>query len=66
MATDKIKIIHPKKEEIHTHHYNWEVMKPFVRFSYKAIKVIAIALISIVKALPALKPHNHSTEVKHR
>ena len=67
MATNKVKIIDPKKEAVsHTHRDNWEVMKPFVSFSFKAIKVIAVALIVIVKALPLLKPHKHSAEVKRR
>jgi hypothetical protein len=67
MATDKIKIIDPKKEAAsHTHRNNWEVMKPFVVFSYKALKVIALTLIAIVKVLPALKPHKHNSEVKRR
>jgi hypothetical protein len=67
MATNKIKIIDPEKEKIkQTHRDNWEVMKPFVGFAYKAMKVIAVGLISIVKALPLLKPHKPSTEIKHR
>lgn len=66
MATDKIKIIEPKKEAVHTHRDNWEVMKPFVHFSYKAMKVIGLGLLAIVKALPGLKPHTRSTEAKHR
>jgi hypothetical protein len=70
MDTNKVKIINPQKEEVrHTHRDNWEVMKPFVVFSYRALKVIALALIGIVKVLlPALKPHNHnhSTEVKRK
>ena len=35
---------------------NWEVMKPFVYFSVKAMGVIAGALVSIVKLLPMLAP----------
>ncbi|MGZ3756695.1 MAG: hypothetical protein ACXVAY_04555 [Mucilaginibacter sp.] len=33
---------------------NWEVMKPFVRFSFKAMGLIAGALIGIIKLLPTL------------
>jgi hypothetical protein len=68
MAANKIKIIYPKKEKIeHTHTDNWELMKPFVRFSFKAIKVIALGLIAIVKALPTLKPQKDSnTGLKRR
>ncbi|MDB5133935.1 MAG: hypothetical protein JWP37_538 [Mucilaginibacter sp.] len=68
MASDKIKIIHPQKEKVeHTHSDNWELMKPFVRFSFKAIKVIALGLIAIVKALPTLKPQKDTnTSLKRR
>lgn len=66
MAASKVKLINPKSEEVkHTLRGNWEVMKPFVRFSFKAIRVIGLALIAIVKALPMLKHHeNHNTAVK--
>jgi hypothetical protein len=40
----------------------WTVMKPFVRFSIKAMKVIAHALIFIVKNIP--KPEEHKPESK--
>ncbi|HTD99162.1 MAG TPA: hypothetical protein VK668_07725 [Mucilaginibacter sp.] len=69
MATNKVKIIGPKSEQVkHTHRDNWEVMKPFVHFAFGAMKVIATGLIGIVKAaLPLLKPHdNKSTSVKRR
>ena len=36
--------------------HNWEVMKPFVHFSVKAMGVIGGAFISIVKLLPMLMP----------
>ena len=35
---------------------NWEVMKPFVHFSVKAMGIIGGALIGIVKLLPMLIP----------
>ena len=35
----------------------WTVMKPFVRFSVKALKLIAHSLIFIVKQIP--KPDEH-------
>jgi hypothetical protein len=69
MATDKLKIIHPgntKAKNTHTHRDNWEVMKPFVVFSFKALKVIGLGLIAIIKALPLLKPHNDNTAIKRR
>jgi hypothetical protein len=67
MAANKIKIIDPQKEHIkQTHRENWEVMKPFVSFAYKAMKVITLGLIAIVKALPLMKSQKHTTEVKRR
>jgi hypothetical protein len=36
---------------------NWEVMKPFVHFGFKAMTLIAGALIGIIKLLPTLAPH---------
>ncbi|ASU35529.1 hypothetical protein MuYL_3644 [Mucilaginibacter xinganensis] len=41
----------------------WTVMKPFVHFSYKALKVIAHALIFIVKHIP--KPGEHKAKDKN-
>ena len=35
---------------------NWEVMKPFMHFSVKAMGIIGGALIGIVKLLPMLTP----------
>lgn len=68
MATNKVKVIIPEHEEIkHTHRDNWEVMKPFVRFSFKALSVIGMALLAIVKALPLLKPNKDTdTAIKRR
>jgi hypothetical protein len=34
--------------------HNWAVMKPFVRFGFKAMTLIGGALIGIVKLLPSL------------
>jgi hypothetical protein len=31
---------------------NWEVMKPFVHFAFKAIKVIGSVMFAIVKMVP--------------
>ena len=61
----KVKIIDPKGKEVkHTYRDNWEVMKPFVKFTFTTIKVIGLALIAIVSALPLLKPRRNNTEVK--
>jgi hypothetical protein len=64
MSIPKVKIFDPKGEKIkYTNGDNWEVMKPFVKFSFKTIKVIGLALIAIVSALPLLKSrHNNSVE----
>jgi len=40
----------------------WRVMKPFVHFSIKALKVVAHALIFIVKQIP--KPDEHRPNAK--
>jgi hypothetical protein len=63
MTTTKVRIIDPKRREAkHTHRDNWEVMKPFVKFSFAAIKIVGLAVIAIVSILPMLKPHRNSTE----
>jgi hypothetical protein len=41
----------------------WTVMKPFVHFSIKAMKVIAHALIFIVKNIPKPDEHKKSDKV---
>ena len=67
MAADKIKTIPAGKTEAkHTHRDNWEVMKPFVVFSFKALKVIGLGLVAIIRALPALKPHADNAAIKRR
>jgi hypothetical protein len=55
----------PEKEHvsrIDTLHDTWRVMKPFVHFSVKALKVMAHALIFIVKHIP--KPDDHQPKSK--
>jgi hypothetical protein len=42
-----------------TLHDTWTVMKPFIHFSIQAVKVIAHALIFIVKHIP--KPQEHES-----
>lgn len=44
--------------------HNWEVMKPFVHFGFKAMAIIGGALISIVKLLPALLEQKENTPKK--
>jgi hypothetical protein len=48
------------------HKDNWEVMKPFVHFAFKAIAVIGGTLLAIVKLIPnALehKPHDKKDKI---
>jgi hypothetical protein len=67
MTTTKVRIIDPKRDEVkHPHRDNWEVMKPFVKFSFAAIKIIGLALIAIVSALPLLKPRHENATVKRK
>jgi hypothetical protein len=55
-----------KKETVtlqDTLHDTWRIMKPFVYFSVKALKVVAHALIFIVKQIP--KPDGHRPNSKN-
>jgi len=45
-------------------HDTWRVMRPFVHFSIKAMRVVAHALIFIVKNIP--KPENHKPTLEER
>jgi len=52
----------PKEKPVSTMdtlHNTWVVMKPFVHFSVKAMKLLAHALIYIVKHVP--KPEEHKS-----
>jgi len=44
--------------------HNWEVMRPFVHFGFKAITLIGGTLISIIKLLPMLAPHKDEVPKK--
>jgi hypothetical protein len=48
--------VHQPHEQ-HTLQENWEVMKPFVRFAFKAMAIVGGALIGIIKLLPLLAEH---------
>jgi hypothetical protein len=50
------------KADIRRH--NWEVMKPFVHFGFKAMALIGGTLIGIIKLLPALLQHHPETPKK--
>ncbi|GAC1313334.1 MAG: hypothetical protein NVSMB24_36410 [Mucilaginibacter sp.] len=51
-----------RSNNIDTLHDAWNIMKPFVHFSIKAMRVIAHALIFIVKNIP--KPEDHKPRSK--
>ncbi|MFD2871023.1 hypothetical protein ACFS5N_01005 [Mucilaginibacter ximonensis] len=46
------------QNQTETWKHNWEVMKPFVRFGFKAMAIIGGALISIIKLVPELLDHH--------
>jgi len=55
----------PEKQQVtltDTLHDTWRVMKPFVHFSVKALRIVAHALIFIVKHIP--KPEEHQLKSK--
>lgn len=67
MSAGKLKIIDPKSEQVkHTHLDNWEVMKPFVHFSIKALSIIGMGLVAIIKALPLLRQHSSNNSAVKR
>jgi hypothetical protein len=62
---------HPVKYDQHKNRadawrHNWEVMKPFVHFAFKAITIIGGALVSIIKLLPMLVEHKHHEPEKNK
>jgi hypothetical protein len=60
MATQHKKIENqPNQKGTYLHKDNWEVMKPFVHFAFKAIAVIGGTLLAIVKLLPKALEHKH-------
>jgi hypothetical protein len=50
----------PKQNATDVRRHNWEVMKPFVHFAFKAMVLVGGALIGIVKLLPGLIRHKKS------
>ncbi len=56
MATQDIKKLNSGKNQMEeVRHYDFSVMKPFVKFGIGAMGVLAHALIGIVRNIP--KPH---------
>jgi hypothetical protein len=41
---------------------NWEVMKPFVHFAFKALAIIGGTLLAIVKLIPKALEHKPGSE----
>jgi len=52
MKNHPVKVVPQNREQ--TLRENWEVMKPFVHFAFKAMTIIGRALIGIIKLLPML------------
>ena len=54
-------------EAKHTQRDNWDVMKPFVSFAFRAIKLIGLTLLAIVRALPTLVLYkNRNAEIRRK
>lgn len=51
------KPIAEKQRGTYLTHENWEVMKPFVHFAFKAIAVIGSVMFAIVKMIPKALEH---------
>ncbi|MES2377780.1 MAG: hypothetical protein V4553_14435 [Bacteroidota bacterium] len=68
MANYPVKYKHVKqnnsKPQTDTWKENWEVMKPFVRFGFKAMMLIGGAMISIIKLIPELLEDHKDTKPK--
>lgn len=46
------------QSQTETWKHNWEVLKPFVHFGFKAMAIIGGAMISIIKLVPELLDHH--------
>jgi len=69
MATQNTKRIGNQTKEkpvstMDTLHDTWRVMKPFVHFSVKAMKLLTHALVYIVKHVP--KPEEHEKAKRNK
>lgn len=61
MATQYKKTVNqPEQNGSYLHKDNWEVMKPFVRFAFKAIALIGGTLLAIIKLVPKAIEHKHN------
>jgi hypothetical protein len=64
MATQNRKRIGKAQLPERTWQENWEVMKPFVRFSIKALGIVAGAVVGIIRLLPILLEHKDNQPPK--
>jgi hypothetical protein len=64
MANHPVKYKYREQRTPDNYKHNWEVMKPFVHFSFKAMTLLAGALIGIVKLLPTLMEHHKNEPPK--
>lgn len=64
MANHPVKYNNNKQHQTNTWKHNWEVMKPFVRFGFKAMTIIGGAMIGIIKLLPELLQHHEDAPKK--
>jgi len=68
MATQPKRIItnQPKEKGTYLHKDNWEVMKPFVHFAFKATAIIGSTLLAIVKLAPKALEHKTENEKNNK
>lgn len=52
MATQNVNKIGKRETEVQNTPTAWEVMKPFVRFGLRAMGLIAVALIAVIRNIP--------------
>jgi hypothetical protein len=63
MANHPVKY-NPEQNPADTWRHNWEIMRPFVHFAFKAMTLIGGALIGIIKLLPMLAEHKQDQPKK--
>ncbi|GAA4088802.1 hypothetical protein [Mucilaginibacter panaciglaebae] len=63
MVNHPVKYNRPQRNT-DTWKHNWEVMKPFIHFGFKAMALIGGAMIGIIKLLPTLLQRPDETSKK--
>ena len=60
---------HKNNKVVQSHHKgtyltkeNWEIMKPFVHFAFKAVAIVGGTLLAIVKLIPKALEHKPGNE----